>query len=501
MEIFSKFKQNAKNYPKSVCIRTNDQEISYGEFLDEIYKLADLLAAQGVEPGDVAAIYSDNNASFLTFFLASSLLKLVVVPLDIRMREEETLQYFLDAKPRIAVFDKPRPFTKLLDPSWKEKSFSIRLSYTSLEVFISRDVARHPNLRSSDFVVQYSSGSTGKPKGILLSQQNLVNKVENWIKTLGLSNEDVFLNTLTLSHCYGLYVHSLTSLIVGGLLVLPDLNTITPRRICEMLQSNRATFFGSLPFMYSLMAKLPISFQPDFSKVRYFVTGSAPLGEEISKAFFERFGRNLNQVFGLTEIGLITFNRIPNNPLSIGTLTHNMEAMVFDENGKECPVGKTGELIVRANSISRGYLSNENAQKTMFKNGWLFTKDLVYRDHAGYFFVVGRNSRIINVNGNKVSPLEIESALLKHPNIVDATVASLRDNKSKEQIIAFVVASTKITTKDLITFCNVHLDPTKIPKKIVFVQDIPKTPLGKTLPNLLIDTYLNGVFEKNVSTK
>lgn len=212
------------------------------------------------------------------------------------------------------------------------------------------------------------------------------------------------------------------------------------------------------------------------------------MSETTAFEFREKFGCSLNQVYGLTEIGLVCFNTDEAKPLSLGKLTSGMRAKVLDENGHECDDGVPGELVVTCGSLSRGYVNNDEEQKDMFIDNWLHTKDIVVRE-GEIFRICGRLNHMINVGGNKVSPTEIEDILLTHPSVESAAIIGQRSG-DMERIVAFVISFDKSRNleSDLINHCRERMSAFKIPKEIRICSSFPTSSIGKILKSKLYDT-------------
>lgn len=490
MELYRKFAAAAARAPAKAAIVHESVSVSYAGLDAAVQSFSAFLEAQGVPRRAVVGLHADNSIAYVVAYLAAARNDLVVVPLDVRYTTDELARIIEDCHPDYFIADQARPVVEaaaagVVPLSWQHGSDGVGLCF----VAVPGQRERHPRLGDDDFVIQYSSGSTGRPKGILLTQAGLVNKLDNWCATLEIGSDDVFLNTLTLSHCYGLYVHTLAALFSGATLVMVSLNMITPKRIALLIGQHGVTVFGSLPYMFQLLAELPSGYVPDFSRVRYFISGSAPLNEKTARDFAARFGRHINQVFGLTEIGLITFNKSVIDPMSTGRLTANMEARIVAEDGRPCADGEVGELVVRCASLANGYLSHPDDEREMFIDGWLHTKDFVYRQD-GAFYVAGRKSHFINVGGNKVSPSEIEACLATCPGVAEAAAAGIADDFTGQRVVAFVRGQAGLEPARLLAHCRDYLAPYKVPQQVIVVPEIPKSPLGKVLRDKLLAAYL-----------
>ncbi|NRR33509.1 acyl--CoA ligase [Oxalobacteraceae bacterium] len=335
---------------------------------------------------------------------------------------------------------------------------------------------------AGDFVVHTSSGSMGLPKAIVCTQEQIWHRIVSWIDTVDLTETDVTLCTLTLSHCHGIDMLMLPQLYAGGKVVAPDLTRLTPRRIVGLWADQRVTIFSSLPYMYELILDTVARDKVKLDSLRYIISASAPLSDETAIRFRESFGRSLNQGYGMSEIGCILLLKEQGAALGCaGDYVAAVEGRVLDDDGRQIGAGAagTGELVVRGPGMARGYLKSPEAEQLMFRDGWLWTQDLVAHDPHG-FAIKGRKSRFINVGGNKVDPAEVEQACGSHPQVQEAAVLGLQDARFGERIVAVIQARGEAPSASTMhTYLAASLAGHKLPTHYLFVDTIPRTGLGK----------------------
>lgn len=328
--------------------------------------------------------------------------------------------------------------------------------------------------RHDDFVVHCTSGTTGRPKGIVMSAANVRSRVVNWSSTISLTPSDVVLCTLSLSHCHGIDILMLPGLMSGCTVVAPDLDRISPRRVCSLIAEHGITIFSSLPYMYEMILEsVPIE-KARLETLRYMISGSAPLAAATAIAFRDKFRRGINQVYGLSEIGAICFNKDPLGIGSVGEFIDGIEGALTDHDGD----GEGRMLIVRGDALARGYYDSPEAEREMFSEGWLRTQDIVRQDEDG-IRIVGRQSRFINSGGNKINPLDVEDALRLHPAVVEVVVTGIEDALRTERVVAFVKAAASLEPSTLSTFLASRIAAYKLPHEYVFIDEIPRNAIGK----------------------
>ena len=444
--------------------------------IDETFK--------SIPKNNVVGIFTDNPILFVVVYLSSSKNKTKIVPIDRRLACSEIESLIKECQVTHIVSDSAIEELITLNVTFEVKH-SLGEANFLLYKINNMQHCIPSYYQSSDYIVQYTSGSTGKPKGIALSQKNISSRVMNWSHTIELNHTDIILCTLTLSHSHGSDVLMLPGLLNGCTIIAPELSKLTPRRICKLIDQYNVTVFSSLPFMYELILKTVPSTNINLSSLRHMISGSAPLNSNSARDFLEKFGKGISQVYGLSEIGPICFSGDPSKFGYIGHFVHGIESQIvptdtYNEN--------VGELIVKGESLSRGYLNSPSSLMTMYKNDWLWTQDIVSVDSNG-LQIQGRKSSFINSGGNKIDPREVEAAIQLHPDINEVVVVGVSDPVKTEKIIAFITKDIKseVHSKALHLHLKGKLAAYKIPDLFVFVPEIPKSPLGKVQVTSLLE--------------
>ncbi|KAL0464018.1 UNVERIFIED_CONTAM: 4-coumarate--CoA ligase 1 [Sesamum latifolium] len=340
----------------------------------------------------------------------------------------------------------------------------------------------------------YSSGTTGLPKGVMLTHKGLVTDVAQHVDgenpNLYIHSEDVVLCLLPLFHIYSLSV-LLCGLRFGAAILIMQKFDIVP--LLELIQKYKVTIGPFVPPIVLEIAKSPVVDKYDLSSVRTVMSGAAPLGKELEDAVRIKFpNAKLGQGYGMTEAGpvLAMCLAFAKEPFEIksgacGTVVRNAEMKILDvETGASLPRNQPGEICIRGDQIMKGYLNDPEATKrTIDKEGWLHTGDIGFIDDDDELFIVDRLKEIIKYKGFQVAPAELEALLLNHPSIADAAVVSMKDEKTGEVPVAFVVKSNGsiITEDDIKQFISKQVIFYKRIKRVFFIEAIPKSPSGKIL--------------------
>ena len=337
-------------------------------------------------------------------------------------------------------------------------------------------------------LLQYTGGTTGVAKGAMLTHYNLVSNAVYGARMFPVTEKDISLCALPLFHIYGLTVTMNIPISVGAAIVL--LPSFHVDEVAKTIQKLKVTLFSGAPAMYIAINSKPEAKTFDLKSVRGCMSGGSALPPAVRKKFMELTGGNLVEGYGLSETSPVTHV----NPLtggvvkdgSIGPPFSETDAMIVavDNRDKALPIGEIGELAVKGPQVMKGYWNQEQETRAVLQDGWFLTGDIAKMDEDGYFYIVDRKKDMINVGGFKVYPREVEDVLFEHPDIKEVGVVGIPDEFSGEAVKAFVVLkdpSKKLTEQEVISFCLERLAKFKAPVKVEFMQDLPKTLVGKVL--------------------
>jgi len=346
---------------------------------------------------------------------------------------------------------------------------------------------------------QYTGGTTGVPKGVVLTHRNLVcNTLQcrQWC-VLGEGTE-VVLGVLPFFHVYGMSVSLNLALSVGSALAL--LPRFQVRDVLKTIVRERVSVFPGIPAMYAAINSHQHVERYDLRSIRVCISGAGPLHPSIQERFESLTGAHLVEGYGLTEASPVTHANPIGQPVhmrrvrSIGVPFPDTDARIVDvETGqRELPVGEIGELVVRGPQVMRGYWHREEETRQVLRDGWLYTGDMARRDADGYFYIEDRKKDMIKSGGENVYPREVEEVLLRHPKVKDAVVVGIPQDLRGELIKAYVVLKEGETASaaDLLEHCRTQLAKFKVPKRVEFRSELPKTIIGKVLRRVLVDEEL-----------
>lgn len=342
-------------------------------------------------------------------------------------------------------------------------------------------------------IYQYTGGTTGRSKGAELTHYNVVGNLSQADKredSLEHTEEDVMLLILPLYHVYALAVGALASMRNGVHVVLLPV----PRPLENLRHAFENFDVSILPgintlYMGLMQEKWFVENPPKSLKVCY--SGAAPLQPATADAWEKLTGQQIYEGYGMTEatcvVTTMPLNRPPKRG-TCGTPIPGTELRIVDGDGNDVPLGEAGELWVRGPQVMKGYLNNPAATKDNFADGWLKTGDVGKMDNEGYLTIVDRIKDMIIVSGFNVFPVDIEDVLTQHPGIAEAAVVGAPDPSSGERVVAYVVLKdASLRESDVITHCRDYLTSYKVPKTVCFLDELPKSPVGKVLRRELRD--------------
>jgi long-chain acyl-CoA synthetase len=490
--LLEQLQRNAEYHPHDTALVFKDESVSHRDLLDRVERCAQGLLELGVKPGDRVALLLENSPDFITGFFAVAACRGANVPLNLEFKEDEISFFLDDAGVSVLIVDSQR--VELAQRAAAASSTTITIvvagddrpgckSFSSLLECEGTAPLPSPSL-DDDVIFLYSSGSTGRPKCAPRTLLQYWWEMDDVIEGLHLTRADVIFCAIPLFHNFGAVHCMLAAAGSGAKLVI--LNKLTPfvlrrSQALKLLESERVTIFPCVPFNLGHLADATT--QADLSSVRICYSGAAVLTEAVADAFFEKFEVKIRQHYGCTEVGAMTIN-LDADPWtfreSVGSAFPGVTIRILDEDGNELPVGSMGEVVVSSRQMTSGYLGEDDVNRELFRDGCFYTGDLGRLDDEGRLYLMGRKKFVIDVVGQKVSPIEVEDVLNQHPAISESVAIGVPNPAGAAQIVqAYVVAVSDCTSEVLTDFCRDRLANFKIPHKIEFISEVPKNAMGK----------------------
>ncbi len=517
--LLAMFSRSAQRYSRRPALYFFGKTLSYQECHSLVERFACGLAALGIRKGDRVALCLPNSPQAVIAYFGILRAGGIVVACNPTYTEHELSHQLRDAGARVIVvldlmYQKIQHLdleliivTRITDfmTAIAKYIYQHRNGQPPLEIpvrektLLFHDVLESvtpvaleelPIVTPDDIaLLQYTGGTTGVSKGAELRHRNLTANIRQLISWFSPAERvESFLAALPLFHVFGMTVTQNICLAVGGCMVLvPD-----PRNmpvLLTLLRKKKPTVITLVPaFVRKLLEHCDAK---DFTAARFVICGGAALPYELMKKFKERTGHLIVEGYGLSEASPVTHCNIPRGlsvKRSIGLPIANTEAKIVDETGHEVPVGEIGELWVRGPQVMQGYWNNPVETANVLKpGGWLATGDIARTDQDGFFYIVDRKKdMILSTSGFNVYPAEIEQVLLLHPQVREAAVIGVQLGDGSESIKAFVVLTAdSVSEDDLLAHCRRYLAAYKVPKKMEFRTELPRSIIGKTLHRVL----------------
>ncbi len=342
-------------------------------------------------------------------------------------------------------------------------------------------------------LLQYTGGTTGKSKAAVLTHKNLLSNVQqvyNWIKPHVNEGEEIIITALPMYHIFSFTVNCLTFLKIGSENVLIA-NPRDLKSFLKVLEKKKFTVLTAVNTLFNLLLTSSRFKKINFKNFKVSVGGGMAVLSETAKKWKKITGTNITQGYGLTETSpVVTINKIDDEYNgSIGIPLQSTDIKIINENNVELKIGDIGELCVKGPQVMSGYLNDTDQSFDSFTSDNFFkTGDIAYISSNGFIKIVDRKKDMIISSGYNVYPNEIEDYLGNHPNILEAGIIGIPDKNRGEAIKAFIVADDeKVTSSQVIQYCKEGLTEYKIPKTVIFLQELPKTNVGKILRRKLRD--------------
>jgi fatty-acyl-CoA synthase len=482
---------HATRAPERIAIAFKDQQITFAELLRRIERTAGFLAAQGIGPDDVVAVVMKNSAAFLELAFAVSHLGAIFLPINFRLAADE-VEYitgnaeaklvFADAEFAAAVANLPSKI--LLDDAAQSDTASIAGGHASAPMHV-----RKPN---DLFRLMYTSGTTDRPKGVMHTYDNFYWKCIDHVIALGLNERDRLLVTGPLYHVGAFDLPGVAVLWVGGMLRIHRDFDVEP--VLDSIARERLTGAWLAPVMLGSILAHSNRAAFDVSSLRWVIGGGERTPESRIRQFSEYFtqGRYID-AYGLTEScsgdTLMESGREIAKIGSVGRALVHVEIEIRDSEGRRLPAGEAGEICLRGPKITQGYWRDEKKTAACFHDDWFRTGDVGYLDEDRFLYLTDRVKDMIISGGENIASSEVERVVYQMPQVREAAIIGLPDEKWGERPVAVVAlnAGHSLDYETLAKHCRAHLAGFKVPKQLILREQLPRNPSGKVLKRLLRD--------------
>ena len=485
MNIRQTLEDTASEIPHKEAIVLGAQRITYEELDEASNRVANALLELGMEKGTHVAILMSHSPEWVINYFGVIKGGGVAVLLNTALKAPELDSLLLDSDSEILITEKE--FSQMISsvlPHIPLLKHVIEVDADSYTRMVAKSSAASPAIDIKDedeATIIYTSGVLGRQRGVVHTHASLMGTPPIVSAAIQRRKEDTIIDPARFSHLFGLCEVLLGSFIKGSTIVL--IPNFTPRVVLEAVEKEKGSIIFGVPAMYNALAMMrdEVLREYNLNSLRIAVTAGAKSFPKLMENLEDKFGLSLYEVYGLTEVSAVSISTF--NSRKLGTVGKPIcRFKILDDSGKKVPRGEIGEAVFNAPWAMKGYYKAPKLTAQVLKDGWFYTGDLVRMDEEGYLEYVEKKSFIIvTSSGLKVGPSEVEFVLLSHPSVAEAVYVGIDDGYGGQIPTAFVILKEgqSATSEELANLCYHNLADFKLPKRIEFIDSIPKTASGK----------------------
>jgi malonyl-CoA/methylmalonyl-CoA synthetase len=501
MNVAQLIHESASRHPEKTAISFEGVPWTYESFDRKVERCAGALHVLGVQKGDRVALQLPKRMEFLFLHFAALSLGAIALPLNSDYQAEEVHYFLTDSESTIFITDRDR-HCRIRGHLQNVKGLQVLLVDGEEEGagFLGRALEAAPKhfarpyaARGGDTaMICYTSGTTGRSKGAMITHENLISNSRALAQAWQWTENDVLLHVLPLFHVHGLNVAVVGSLLAGASMHMHE--KFAPARAWKTIEQERCTLFMAVPTIYQRLLNEweTMETKPNLSSMRVFISGSAPLSDNLFHRFETTTGFRILERYGMTETGMNTSNLIDptgRKAKSVGYPLPGVSIRVVGQDGADVPPGTVGEVWIKGPNVFSGYWRMPEKTSESFVGEWFKSGDLGYLDPAddNRLYLVGRGKELIITGGYNVYPKEIENVLESHEAVRESAVVGLPDEDLGDRVTAAVVLKegASATAEELTALCKSKLAGYKCPKQIYFLEVLPRNAMGKIQKNIL----------------
>ncbi|MBT2227973.1 AMP-binding protein [Nonomuraea sp. NEAU-A123] len=485
---------HARTQPDHPALRVEDETLTYGQLAAQVRLVAAGLAENGVCAGQTVAFILSNSIEFVIAWLALSRIGAVAAPVNTALLGGGLAAALRTCGAEVAIVDKQ--FLPALEEALLNGG-SLRMVFVrghaeartdAVPIRPWEDLTTHPSsaprheTRPADpSILLFTSGSTGRSKACVLPHRYVLRQAEVFTEQLGLTAADVLFCPFPLFHADAAIFTVAPAFMLGATAALVERFSV--RRFWEQVRHYQATVFDFMGATLTMLHKQEAA--PDDADNPARLGWGVPLPEWAGD-FERRFGVELVEVYGLSDTGIVLYNRPgePRRPGSCGRPVHPFDVKVLDPDGLELPSGEVGEICIRPlepHVILSEYLGMPEVTVQTWRDLWFHTGDLARRDEDGYFYFVGRGADVIRRRGENISALEIEAVISRHPAVLEVAAFGVPSDLTEEDVMVVVSLRVggELDERALLSYCDERLPRHMLPRYVEFTGPLPKTPTEK----------------------
>jgi len=482
------------------------ERYTYSNLNERANKLANFMRDElGVQPGDRVSILAKNSIVYIDLFYGLAKIGAIFAPFNWRLTARELAYMFNDLEPKVLICEPE--FVQVVE----EMKTDIHVEHyvnlrgagmpgavdyeNGLKQASGQDPTRPEMDEETAYCILYTSGTTGNPKGAIIPHRQILFNAINTVVSWGLTEKDISPVYTPLYHAGGLFAFLTPILYVGGRIILA--RDFDPVDSLRWIMDEGCTVILGVPTLFQMWMDSDYFDEADFSQVHFFISGGAPCPPQLMNIWRDKKDIIFRQGYGLTEVGANCFSMTDEDSVpktgSVGKpIFHSKMRVVNPETGEDVRVGEAGELWIHGPHVCAGYWRNPEATSAAITDGWFHTGDMVHMDEDGFFYIGGRYKDMIKSGGENIYAAEVEAVFREHTAVKDAALIGKPDKTWGEVGLMIVILDDGKTIEqdELKEFCRERLAKFKIPKEIVFADDLPYSAYGKVEKVKLKEKYL-----------
>lgn len=471
---------------------TTGKKFTFAQWNSVANQTANYFTSLDINKGDLISVYSTNCVEYLDILFGCGKIGAIQHNLNWRLTVNELKGIVNDAQPKALIyseewFEQVNQLREVLPESCKviainKKAREDDLAFSEREKFSIKLQVKVELEMSDPWGIYYTGGTTGLPKGAIMTHGNMFWNSVNTITSWGVMADDIAPLQLPLFHVGGPNIFLIPLIHVGGKTIL--CREFNLDQTYDLIVNGGITHYVAVPTMYVMMQQDGRWAKTDFTKLKLVISGGAPCPLPVMQKFWDK-DVDFKMGYGLTEATGNNFwlprEIVRKKISSVGFPNFHIDMKIIREDGSKCNVNEEGELLIRGEHITPGYLNKPEETSNVLKDGWLHTGDIARTDEDGCFYILGRSKDMFISGGENVYPAEVEGVLHGHPLIKEAALIGIQDEKWGEVGCAFIVKEKgkELSEKNILEFLMDKLAKYKIPKKIIFLDEMPKTVIGK----------------------
>jgi acyl-CoA synthetase (AMP-forming)/AMP-acid ligase II len=517
--LYSILSETASEHPDDLAAICGDDSFTYSQLKERVDRLTSGLKGLGIRHSDRIAVIHRNCHRYLEAYFAAAKLGAILVPMNYRLLSKDyyyminnSLTHTVIAQPEFIswVYENNLeiPLIKyIILTETDDKNCPANEGMMDYEEFLTKASPQkidHSSIMDIEMSqIYYTSGTTGMPKGVILTHKNNMVHSEGCIEELEMSPKDRWLHVAPMFHLADAWAVWAVTMAGGVHVFIPAFD---PESVLRTIEEHKITLSNFIPSMLNMLVNNPDVKSYDLSSMRLVMSGGAPIAKEVVRKVIDTFGCDYIQTYGLTETSpfltmsilseemkKLPFEERLRYMVTTGRPFYNVKLRVVRQDGSEVALNNedVGEILVKGDTITPGYWHQPDETSTRIVDGWLHTRDLAVVNPEGYVTIVDRMDDLIITGGENVYSIEVEDVLYSHPKVLEATVIGLPHPVWGEMVTAVVVPKNnhELTEEELIEFCKNNLASFKVPKKVFFTGELPKTGSAKVYKYKLREQY------------